>query len=428
MLWALMESLRRNRLQVQSFHSQACFPPYERATWFTGSAPRHLDSWLMSPAMCRDVFVRNAHAVDLSLIEGKFRTALPEKAEGGCLETLCQWLDLPRLVVLDARDLGRCRLPELPRRAKGLLIDGAASERQLAQLTTELEILWRIPVLGALVRSPPLDAQLDAVQQGACCSHELCRELGTRFLQHGHLEEIWQVANERELRDVNLQQVCPEPMRSKLTLAVAYDEAFHSYFPDTLDWLELRGASVVDFSPLRDESLPANTDIVYLGCGHPERYATDLSDNHCMKAALRNHLRAGRRIYGEGGGLAYLCEQMETAEGSLQRMVGIVPAIARLNRSASAPEPRQLPITHSCWLGGPGEILRGYRSPFWRLEPLGLSSFASRQNDPSEFVGNFQVVGSLVHLDFAAQPEFLRRFFHPRSGHAEPASSSNVWC
>ena len=75
----------------------------------------------------------------------------------------------------------------------------------------------------------------------------------------------------------------------------------------------MRGAVVVDFSPLRDERLPEGTDIVYLGCGHPEVYAAELSANHCMKLSLRNHIRSGGRIYAEGGGLAYLCQQMETA-------------------------------------------------------------------------------------------------------------------
>ncbi len=51
------------------------------------------------------------------------------------------------------------------------------------------------------------------------------------------------------------------------------DDAFHCYFPDTLDLLELRGATVCDFSPLRDERLPVDTDIVYFGCGRPDLFA-----------------------------------------------------------------------------------------------------------------------------------------------------------
>src|SRR6185369_4906088 len=88
---------------------------------------------------------------------------------------------------------------------------------------------------------------------------------------------------------------------SGVRIAIAFDDCFHCYFPDTLEQLELQGALVRDFSPLRDEALPHDTDIVYLGCGHPERYAGALGENHCLMTALRNHLCSGKRIYAAGG-------------------------------------------------------------------------------------------------------------------------------
>lgn len=422
-LWAFLEALRRHRLQVQTFRSRACFPTYQGAAIATGLPPRHLDSWLMSPAMCRDIFLRGTHAADLAIVEGRFRPARGNDL-GGSLETLCHWLNLPRLVVLDVARLDLCRLPQRPRDVDGLLLDGVTSDRHLAQITADLEILWGIPVLGSLERTAELTAQLQALPQGGRLSPELCHELGNRFMRHWYPERIWALANERELPEVRLQQLCPEPMWSTLTLAVAFDEAFNHYFPDTLDWLELRGATVIDFSPLRDEALPPGTDIVYLGSGHPEHAALALAENHCMKAALRNHLRAGRRLYAEGGGVAYLCEHMEAPDGSLHRMVGLIPAIANLRRRSELPQAMEITLSHSTWLGSRGERLRGYRNPTWDLQSLGVTTgFAAQAASHSEIVGGFQAVGSLVHLDFAAQPEFLRRFFHPHHPQPEPAGS-----
>jgi cobyrinic acid a,c-diamide synthase len=413
-LWALVEALRRQGVHAQSFLSQACFPRHQGAAAVTGLAPRHLDSWLMSPEMCRDTFMRGVHAADLALVEGEFRTTPTSSAVGGSLDTLCDWLALPRLVVLDGAQLGGGPLPDRPADAEGILLDHVTSERQIAQVTADLEILWGIPVLGALERGERLFGQRESLPPGGRPSEELCRELGDRFVQHWSPERIWNVAASREWPDVALHQVCPEPMRSKLTLAVAYDEAFNCYFPDTLDWLELRGATVVDFSPLREECLPPDTDIVYLGCGHPERFTSALAENHCMKAALRNHLRGGRRIYGEGGGLAYLCEYMEAPDASLHRMVGLIPATARLRRPVSLPKPMEFVLSDPCWLGDPGERLRGYRNVQWDLEPVGADdSFTAQSHSEAELVGGFHVVGSLLHLDFATQPEFLRRFFYP---------------
>ena len=66
------------------------------------------------------------------------------------------------------------------------------------------------------------------------------------------------------------------------------------------------GADLLEFSPLRDESLPANVDLVMIGCGHPDREAETLAGNHSLISALKHHVCKGRRLYAEGGGAAYL--------------------------------------------------------------------------------------------------------------------------
>jgi cobyrinic acid a,c-diamide synthase len=207
-------------------------------------------------------------------------------------------------------------------------------------------------------------------------------------------------------------------------VALAHDEALNCYFPDTLDVLEARGATIVDFSPLRDERLPADTDIVYLGCGHPERYAERLSENDCMRLALRNHLRAGGRIYAEGGGLAYLCEQMELPCGGFSRMVGIFPAVARINPHPQKPVPVELTLNCDTWLGNRGTRVQGYRTPCWRLESVGaLSGCVAEDASGYDLVQSGRAVGSCLHLDFAAATRLLPGFFQRdlgRVGRADP--------
>ena len=89
-------------MQVQSFLSQACFPACQGLTTITGLPARHLDSWLMSPETCRQIFVRGAQGADLALVQGEYESAVSSGDTGGRLETLCRWLNLPRLVVVDA--------------------------------------------------------------------------------------------------------------------------------------------------------------------------------------------------------------------------------------------------------------------------------------------------------------------------------------
>src|SRR6185436_6363029 len=105
----------------QTFLSRACFTPHDGAVVITGNAPRHLDSWLMTPDVCRQAFLRKAATADLSIVEGRFDQALTQTI-GGSLDQLCEWLDLPRVAIVDVARLENCRLPARPN-ADALLLD-----------------------------------------------------------------------------------------------------------------------------------------------------------------------------------------------------------------------------------------------------------------------------------------------------------------
>lgn len=420
--WAMLDALVRTGCQVQHFLARACFTPRNAALTITGVGSRHLDTWLMPKTVCREIFVHGCAGRDLAVVEGDFgSTDEADSAEGELppasrLDTLCDWLDLPRLVVLDASKLHDCQWPERPNQIDGLLLDRVRSPAEAFQLQTALEALWDVPVLGALEELPRLRAALAQLPCAVAPSREMCAELGDAFLRYSRPERIRDLAGRRDMAPV-APAVFPlpeqEPSQPSLTVAVAYDAAFHCYFPDTLDLLELRGAKIVDFSPLRDEVLP-EADVVYLGCGHPERYAEALSGNHCMLLALRNHIRGGRRVYAEGGGLAYLCQRLQTAQGDVVPMVGALPALARANPQAAAPLPVELTFAQGNWLGSSGSRVRGYLNTHWILEPMdGLAGYLAEPGHEFDLVGQYQVIGSRLHLNFAAQAEFLQAFFQP---------------
>lgn len=407
-LWALVDALRRQGLHIQPFFSSAFFSEHRTAASFSGACPRHLDAWLMTPEVCREVFTRGAGACDLAVIEGEFQ----DRATGcpaGRLETLCEWLDLPRLAVLDASRLGDS-LPPPPAQVDGVLVDLVDSRPQLARLMIQIETQWEIPVLGSLGSLPSLRAELASMVPGGRPSQELCRTLGNYFLRTGEPERVVEIASRRPVTWEHPHLFDQDPPLADIVIALGYDDALNCYFSDMLELLELRGATIVDFSPLRDETLP-DADIVYLGCGHPERFGPELAANECMRLALRNHLRNGGRIYSEGGGTAYLCQRMETAAGSY-RMVGILPAVARLAEADLPPCPVDLAITEPCWLGPPGTPIRGYLDGRWQLEPAGrLTSCTADSAAPYALVKACRAIGSRVHLNFAAQPHLLPGFF-----------------
>jgi cobyrinic acid a,c-diamide synthase len=440
--WALMSLFARHSLQVQHFLAKACFVPLDGASVITGLSSRHLDSWLMSPDICREIFVRGAANSELALVEGEFQPsqaiqgcarvadvnaasgldepAAPPKMQGGRLEQLCQWLALPRVAVVDVSRLCEGHFPDCPPCMDGVLLDGVASEAEFYRLETVCHSLWRIPVLGALERLAPLRKAIEQLPSGSTPPQDLCRQLGEHFERFTSIERIRALAARKEFPEIPLGMFRPDTLGRRLRIAVAYDAAFHCYFPDTLDLLELRGAEVVDFSPLRDEGLPPQTDIVYLGCGHPERHTSELARNLCMTAALRNHVCSGRRVYAEGGGLAYLCRQVELPCGARLPMTGVLPAVARKNPRPPPPQPQEITLASGNWLAESGATLRGYRNASWSLEPAGLlTGYVAQPGREHDLSGRHHAVGSLMHLNFAALPGVLRSFLKPHAASLE---------
>jgi cobyrinic acid a,c-diamide synthase len=410
--WALLDALRRHGLKVQHFHGRACFAPVNGALAATGLTSRHLDSWLMPPHVCRELFQHSSRDSDCVVVEGRYRAAAAPQTAAS-LEALCDWLDLARLAVLDVSNLCGCRLPPRPQ-ADALLLEGLSSEAELLRVQTSLESLWGLPVLGGLPKLPQIEEAIRACPRGTAPSPHLCRELGEHFLRFSRLEAILRLADRPPLPAAPPSLFRDAARETPMVIALAYDDAFNCYFPDVLDLLEAHGAKVRDFSPLSDEALPPHTDLLYLGCGHPERHAARLAKNVCLLEAIRNHVRAGGRVYAEGGGLAYLCEELAAEGGRQFHMVGIFPAVASLRKDPQPPVPVELTLAANNWLGPAGTRLRGYLNCNWQIQPLrALHGQLQEYGHAHDLIARGNALGSRLHLNFAALPEVFSHFIHP---------------
>jgi cobyrinic acid a,c-diamide synthase len=435
-LWGLLDLFDRCELRVQTFLSRGCLQRLEAATVVTGIAPRHLDSWLMTAEACRERFVRAARLADLSVVEGSFADGADYddsgEPAGSRLSTLCRWLGLPRLGVIDLSNIAGFEVPSSMPDVDALLIDHIGCECDFYRWQTILESLWGIPVLGGLESAPALRSAIGQLQSHRPPPRDLCEKLGGLMSRYVRPSQILELASRNswsgptfrscaatrapaQLSACRLDRLEPrtEPPAS-ITVAIAYDDAFFGYCPDALDVLEQRGVTVRDFSPLRDESLPADADMVYIGCGRPDLHAEQLSENFCLLLALRDHVCAGKRIYAEGGGLAYLCQQLALPSGERVPMTGILPAVAHANQQPDKPRPVELTLAKDHWLGHHGRRVRGYLSERWRLEPVGaLSTCVAEPQHRLDLVERHQAVGSRVHLNLALQPVLLESFLRP---------------
>jgi cobyrinic acid a,c-diamide synthase len=405
---ALAVALRRDGYQPQHFHGVAVVQPVDHMAQLVGLASRHLDLWVMSPERCRSVFARTASLVDIALIEEP-----PKWAPDSSAAHLAMALQAPLVGVVSAEDLRRTRLldhqPLWPLTA--VLIDGVRSERELDQWRSFVSQRLQAPVLGALEELP---SARESLRRGRFHSGrsfvQLVELMAGSLLRLSRLDSLVEIARSSAF-PYPTDVLSPAPgSNSSRRVAVAWDEAYRCYFPDSLDEFQQWGAELVDFSPATNETLPEGTDFVLLGCGRLRSdYLRRLSANYCMHSALRAEACRGTKIYAEGAGIVPLCQTVRSLDGSCWTMSGVLPASLVQTETEGPPfEPVEMTIRKPTAIFRPGDVVRGYRCRRWRWElGPGCEVVATGPDQEPLMVQRKQCLASLVYVNFAAWPQHV---------------------
>ncbi len=420
--WALLRAFETIGCRVQDFRSQSTFVPCDGVLPITGREQRHLDSWVMNRATCERLIQWNMRDADLALIEGPYDAAHRSAADqpetprrGGSLDQLCEWLDVPRLLVVDVDRLHPCDLRPPPFPVRGILLDRFGSDDEYAYWATLLETVWGAPVWGGLPRVDQLRAHLARPPVGERPEPDVLHQLGAALGSRSSLDAMLDAATRSMPGSYPLEGPCASQGLAGLRVAVAFDEAFHCYFPDVLDALEAMGAELHMFSPLRSATLPDRTDLLYLGCGRIDRFADELAANHCLKQEIHRFVALGGRVYAECSGLAYLCRQVVVA-GRRYAMIGALPALASLGTGQAHPYPVNVTLNDHTWLARAGQELRGYANPLWHVSPWGGLRDLAAGHPQGELFAYRNVIASRMHINFAAHPRSLQHLVHPLRG------------
>jgi cobyrinic acid a,c-diamide synthase len=414
-----MAALTARHCRVQHFRSRARPMVFEQLAPITGFPGRHLDAWLMPACVSREVFARGCRQADLAIVEGTLDEASVAPGQfpydrPGRLGPLVDALDLPTVAVLEASSLETPHLPRLPRAVEAVVIDGLDDPSSFPRYRSLVELILKRPVLGAVEALPEVRAALRQTAVDRPFPVECVERLAQSFLQFADFAGI------RALADSRAFPISPEGPHfgtgRVFRVAYAQDEAFGGYFPDTLETLEALGAELVEFSPLRDETLPASADLVMIGCGCPDHHADALASNLSLITALRAHVCKGRRIYSEGGGTAYLGRSLILGNRQVPG-AGILPFDAELRSNPRNPTPVCRTLAQDGWLGPRGTVVRGYRSGRWRLrpapEPDDCPARSGTLTSERDIYFRHHAVGSLIHLHLAALPEVVTAFAGP---------------
>src|SRR5579875_814310 len=417
----LVRALRSRGLKVAVFK---CGPDYLDPTYHAraaGATSHNLDGWMMGREAVVSTFVRASVGADIAIIEGVmglFDGASATDQSGSTAE-IAKWLEAPVLLVADASGMagsiaavGR-GFAEFDRelRVVALICNRVGSKGHLEILR---EASAHPPVIGGLPKEA--SAEFPERHLGLRSADELA-VADALFSRWGELVNEWCDLDEiislaAKAGTLQTDALIAQAIRrkSKCAIGVAYDEAFHFYYEDNLTRLENAGARLIRFSPIRDVRLPV-VDGLYLGGGYPEAHAAELERNAAMREQIAEFAARGGVIYAECGGLMYLCSKLQTLDGSIYRMCGVVQARTIMCERLQALGYVEARTLNDSIFGPAGLGFRGHQFRYSRLESLSPNrapAFAiRRRRDGAEIEEGFSlnnVIASYVHAHWASNP------------------------
>jgi cobyrinic acid a,c-diamide synthase len=433
---ALAASLKRRGLRVQTFKIGPDFLDPSYLTLASGRPCYNLDGWMTRREYVLELFSRTTRDADIAVIEGVmglFDGSDPENSEGSTAE-MARWLDAPVLLIVNVHGMARslsavvkgCVEFERNLKVGGIIANHSGSDRHKDWLAQSLRSASLPPLLGAIPRGawPTLPSRhlglitADSQNLPPKILEELAEVLD-RHVSVGAVLEMAENASPLSLAETGWEA---KPRPKRVSIGVAYDRAFHFYYPDNLDELKLRGCNLILFSPLQDRNLPKEVGALYFGGGYPEEYAETLSENREMREAVIRFARGGLPLYAECGGLMYLTQGIETTQGERYPMVGLLPVWSRmLNRLKSLGYVEVTLADNSLW-GEKGAVLRGHEFHYSELaglpqdDPFWTPVYTiKRRRSEKIFSEGFQkknILASYVHLHWASQTRNVETFIN----------------
>jgi cobyrinic acid a,c-diamide synthase len=422
----LLAALRRRGLTVQAFKVGPDFIDPGLHAVATGRPSYNLDGWMCGRDAVLATVARQAADADLAVVEGVMGCfdGVDGTSEAGSTAQIAKWLGAPVVLVVDASAQSRsvaATVLGFERFDPALRVAAVVANR----VGGETHARWIAEAVRGACRAVPLGA---LTADSALTLPE--RHLGLVTAAEGPLttERLARLADAVE-RGVDLDRLralaAPLPegserggggaAMSRTTIAVARDVAFQFYYAENLQLLSEAGADLVFWSPLADAE-PPDADGLYFGGGYPELHARALADNESCRKAVRRIVESGRAVYAECGGLMYLAESLEDADGGVHAMVGVLPA-----RVSMRPPRMTLGYVEAAFvadtpLGPVGAVARGHEFHFSTLTPVPdavARAYRLTSATGATRAEGYRVGGALIsyaHLHFASNPALARGF------------------
>jgi len=423
----IMAALGKRGCRVQPYKVGPDFidPGHHRR--ITGVHSHNLDSWMMDRAVNRELFHRHLYDRDAAVVEGVMGLfdGFSGKSDSGSTALISKWLNLPIVLVIDARSMARSAAavalgfsrfdPEL--QVRGVLFNRVGSRTHQEMLAGAMEQLPDLAVYGFLPREKSLE--IPSRHLGLVTDEEYTLDsnritaLAAWIEENVRLDDLLAATSNQEAVSPQLTPSGPADTR----IAIAMDEAFCFYYRENLRLLEDAGAELIPFSPIRSRRLPENIKGIILGGGYPETHCRQLSENGELLSAIREFGMAGRPVYAECGGFMYLMESLSGMDGTKYPMVGLFPMSSSMEERLHALGYREVVVRKISPLGSPGTRIKGHEFHYSRIDRVAdgverIYSMKDRTMAIAHEEGYLfrNVLGSYVHLHWGSNPDVAPHF------------------
>lgn len=423
----LMAAFKRRGLQVQGFK---CGPDYIDPTYHTavtGRPSRNLDSWMLSHDTVKEVLVKGSSGADLSIIEGVmgFYDGKEATSNRGSTAEISQLTKSPVLLVVNCQSMARSAAAIVKGfqtfsegvQVVGVIANKVGSEGHFRLVQQAVEQECKIPVIGYLKREDQIEIPerhlglVPSVERGEL--HGLFGHLADLVEKTIDLEKLLELAKAPPLPAAS-SLFAPRAKKGIVRIAIAKDAAFHFYYPENIELLEAYGAECITFSPLAGEPVPEGVDGLYIGGGFPEEFAEELTGKGKVMDSIRSAILSGMPTLAECGGFMYLTEELETTDGRVFPMVGIIPGRVKMQKKLAALGYREVTGKEGNFLLGAGEQAKGHEFHYSTFEPKEdlNPAYVSKglRGTKTEGYAKGNLAAGYTHLHFASHPDMVQHW------------------
>ena len=417
----ILNALIKKGLKICAYKTGCDYLDTKILKFHSKSEVYNLDTWLMNKESVLELFKKTSTGKDIAVIEGAMGLY-----DGGKFSSseIAKLLKVPVILVMNVKSMGESAAAlalgfknyDSEIKIAGVILNCVGSESH-GKLISKVLYEKGIEILGILKRSEDLKIPSRHLGLIPLNENENTESLN-KFENCINIDEILKIAysNTEKILSENSQQRHNKIHKSKkISLGIAYDEAFSFYYSESLEALKNHGIDLKFFSPIRDSKIP-EANGYFFGGGYPEIYAEELSGNITFKNEIKKAYESGKIIFAECGGFMYLSNTIENLKGEKFQMTGIIKSDSIMSERPviGYVEAKALKKNFLC---SEGSIIRGHEFHFSRM----ITDFKfennafeiTRRSTGDIWYGGFSeknILASYLHINFWGNENLIENF------------------